>query len=381
MNRRLGLWLLLGAMAILVVAAFLGSQSGGSGPSALSRGREGLVAARLYLEARGAAVALHDRSFEDLEGGGVLVTAFPWRRLLVPGGMEPLVAWVQRGGTLIVAYSGQEVILSVEDGTEIPLVETQQVKLLELFGLDLTAARENPPLSPGPWRRYMKEEWQLTPVELSGQGAGAGVEPLVMPAPRSVPRAVAGAQVWYRHGESRRPAVFSVDRGRGRILVLPVTVLANAGLSRGGNADLLESLRRWLGDRWAFDEYHHGLVNPETVERTSRGAFDLIAVHLGLIYLLALLAMTRRFGPPWKEPPVRSGSTTAFLRGLGALHHRLGHHGAAAELLLERVRLLEPHVQIPEELEVGAGSSDGPGLVALAKAVARIRHEKTEGVS
>jgi hypothetical protein len=64
----------------------------------------------------------------------------------------------------------------------------------------------------------------------------------------------------------------------------------------------------------------------------------------------------------WSDPPVRSGSAATFLRGLGALHQRLGHEREAAVLLVARARELDP--RIPERDPAGAG------LLSLAQALA-----------
>ena len=68
--------------------------------------------------------------------------------------------------------------------------------------------------------------------------------------------------------------------------------------------------------------------------------FDLYLAHLAVVYLLGVSCLARRFGPAWIEAPVLTGSVAAFLVGLGALHHRLGHHRRAAELLVSRAREL-----------------------------------------
>ena len=46
-----------------------------------------------------------------------------------------------------------------------------------------------------------------------------------------------------------------------------------------------------------------------------------------------------------------TGSTGSFLLGLGALHHRLGHHAEAARRLLERVRELDRGADLPADLD------------------------------
>jgi hypothetical protein len=137
-----------------------------------------------------------------------------------------------------------------------------------------------------------------------------------------------------------------------------------------GNADLLELLRVWGGDRWAFDEYHHGLRRPVGERgRQSRRAVDLFLIHLGLLYLLALWALAPRLGAPWRPEPVVLGTADSFLLGLGARHDQLGHHAAAARLLAERARELDERIDLPDEAL--APVEDARGLVRVAQSVGR----------
>jgi hypothetical protein len=190
--------------------------------------------------------------------------------------------------------------------------------------------------------------------------------------PRALPELGSGARVLYA-GPSGEPVVALLPRLGGRVLVLPADALANARLELPGNADLLEALLRNLGRRWAFDEYHHGLVTGEGGSRELGRAADLLLAHLVLLYLLAALALVRRQGPAWQEAAPLGGSAAAFLRGLGALHHRLGHHREAARLLLRRARELDPGLALPPELERQAAAAGPQQLVAIAREVARRR--------
>ncbi len=193
-----------------------------------------------------------------------------------------------------------------------------------------------------------------------------------MEAPRSRPGFGTGSQalVLFR-AEDGTPAVFVEPRGRGRMVVLPADAFSNARLGASGNADVLERLRGWLGGRWVFDEFHHGLTAPATAtDPGPRRALDVYLLHLVLAYALVVFALARRFGPPWHEPAVASGSAAGLLTGLGRLHDRLGHHRAAALILLERARELDPRLRLPAELRREADRVDASGLVRLGRAVA-----------
>jgi hypothetical protein len=354
--RRSGWWIV--ALAALVaLAVVLPGGTGGAGPSALARGPDGWLAARLYLEARGGEAQLLDRPFAPEAVGPVLATAVPWSRREVAADHQSLARWVSSGGTLVIGYSGRA-------------DRFEETRLLEAFGIEAAKARRDPPWGFPAWRRWVDEEWRLEPAP----GAPEGGRPLVVRARDRLPSPPRKARILYRRGETGAAAVWSLAVGEGRLVVLPADALANARLGEPGNADLLATLAGWLGDRWTFDEYHHGLVHPEVAsELVPPLAFDLFGLHLFLLYLLAVLALGRRMGPAWREPPVRSGSVGAFLIGLGRLHDRLRHHAAAAGRLVARAVELEPHLDLARELRRRAETAGARELVAIAREVAAAR--------
>ena len=360
-----------GLALLLLASGGLGLLLTGRGEargSALSRGPNGWLAARRYLEARGVRVTLLgeplDRFAEGAtgSGAGVLVSTFPWQN----GGAlaeaaEALDDHLRRGGDLVLAYSGD-------------LGNPGEIVVTERLGLPLAEVRKAT-LSPLRWRRFAHLEWSLRPA-----ADGSGAAPVRVWAPRWAPEVPRAAAALFRSPRGRA-AIAVLRRHRGRIFLLPADALANARLAdpgTAGNAALLETLRRRLGDRWTFDEYHHGLTTSRSA--ATAGAFgrtlDLILLHLGALYLVALWTLSRRFGPPWSEPSAVTGSAGAFLLGLGALHHRLGHHAEAARRLLERVRELDRDAReadFPAELDRRAAAAGPRELVALAREVARRR--------
>ncbi len=356
-GRVLGLWI----ASFLVLVVLAGVIFGGAGDprgSSLSRGPNGWLAARRYLEARGAKVTLLDRSLEQLAEGGVLVTVFPWQQGLSGEAGERLEAHLRRGGDLILAYSGQR-------------KNPAELVAFEGLGMPLEEVREAT-LNPLRWRRFAREEWSLQPA-----GSPRGAAPARAWAPRWAPAFPKEARILYR-SPAGKPAVVALRRYQGTIWLLPADVFANARLREAGNADLLEALRRRLGDRWIFDEYHHGLVARTSLESEELGrTLDLVLLHLAFLYLVALWALSRRFGPAWSEPPAVTGSTSSFLLGLGALHHRLGHHAEAARRLLARAREIDPDLPLPADLDRRAAAAGSRDLLELARDVARLRRGRT----
>lgn len=346
-------------LALGIGLAFLLPRAGRG--SALSRGPDGWLAARFYLEARGAEVVLLDRPPGEVPPGpgtaraaaggldGVLVEVFPWR-VAAGGRARALRRHVSRGGSLLLAYSGG--FGPAEDA------------VLEELGLPLRPVRSPPPVGPLEWRAESERIWRLRPESDGGA-------PLVLPAPRWAPRAPEGATVLHRAPDGK-PLVFELRRGGGRVVALPAAALANASLDDGGNADLLEGLLAGLGDRWWFDEHAHGLVAPNPAPGGDRlpRAFDLILVHLAVLYLLVAFTLSRRFGPAWRPRRTATGSVVTYLAGLGRLHDRYGHHRQGARKLVERWRQLHP--RLPSPPAAAADSvADGAGLVALGRYLAR----------
>ncbi|HEV8581138.1 MAG TPA: DUF4350 domain-containing protein [Thermoanaerobaculia bacterium] len=352
---------LLGAALVILLVlagALVAGRGGGEArASSLSRGPGGWLATRRYLQARGAHVTLLDRPLDYVEGTGVLVSAFPWQQGLSMELAEPLENHLRRGGTLVLAYSGS-------------FGNAAEMLTLEALGLRLEEKRK-PVLNPFRWRKFAREEWDLRP----GPGVKAAAAVRVW-APRWGPELPRKSTVLFQT-PSGEPAVVVIDRFRrhpGQLWVLPADALANARLGNPGNAALLETMLQRLGRRWIFDEYHHGLISGPTVETVAFGrTLDLILLHLAVLYLAGLLTLARRFGPPWSELPVVTGSAESFLLGLGALHHRLGHHREATLQLIERARELDRNLVIPEALERRAANAGPEELVALAQEVARLR--------
>ena len=332
------------AGATVALSAAAHEQAAGS---TLSRADSGWIAARRYLEARGGTVALADTP--SGRSAGVLVIVFPWQRLESRADATAAERHLAGGGTVVFAYSGQR--------------SWSEPEIASRLGMTYDEASGDPPLHPLRWREYESATVELSPEPASDRA------PLLVPTPRRRPEPPSGATVSFRDDRGR-PAVFTFDRHGGRVLVLPAAIFSNAFIEEAGNADFLESLVAGLGRQWSFDEYHHGLSGTASVPPGSAAgyALDLFLVQLALVYGLGVLAVSRRFGPVWSDPPVVAGSTTSFLRGLGTLHHRLGHHDDAADLLVVRARQLHPRIEIPDAIP---GDTGAAGLLRLAQVVGR----------
>jgi hypothetical protein len=354
-------WLVwaLALAGVFVAAAFVARGGGVSGASALSRSPDGLLGAKTYLERRGSKVTVSDAPFSSWPSENAVLLAFP---LSVSPSKEELDAMrrgVAAGGTLVIAFSGR---------ARAPV----EGAILKDLGVEPVRVRETP-LLPLRWWAAQRATWSLRP----DASLGAAARELEIRAPVFVPPAGPDATVLYR-GEKDRPAVFVRKSGRGRIVVLPTDAISNGRLSNAAGADLLESLRAGLPEGIVFDEYHHGLRSATApADSGSVHSLDLLLVELVLIYCAALLALGRRFGPAWEEPVDISGSSAAFLLGLGALHHRLRHGDEASARLAEAAARLDTGMR--RWVRPAAADASGTGETAfldLARAIGRSQRNR-----
>lgn len=350
-SRSLLMWTLL--VAIVVVGLVMVVPNQDANASALSGRSNGWLAARTYLEQQGAVVTLSDRSLQKTPRPGadkglpLWVLTFPFQRNISDEDLETLQEHLRAGGTILIGYSST---LEQRDQQQSP-----EERVLKSLRLGVQAVRSPPSLTPWEWWSYQREDWTLQ----AGEGwreAAPEVGALTLPAIQYVPepprQATVSVLYHHREGVVVYPVVFSYSLQRGRVVVLPAAVLSNVHLLKQGHADFLESLRLWLGSTWNFDEYHHGLVSTSaSEEQGDTFAWDLFIAHVGLFYVLGLLALTRRFGTAWREGEIVAGSTSSFLRNLGALHLDLRHHQAAARILAQRKQELDPsmpEIAVPE---------------------------------
>lgn len=348
------------AAGALLLIAVIGALAGGrpaAGPSALSASPSGWSAFRRYVELRGSKAELLDRPFSRAREGA-LVIAFPEKGSRGDEELEAVLSHVARGGTLLLAFSG-----------ELPRLE--EARVLAAFGMSSKKVRGDPPLAPRAWYRFQTEVWRLAPETPADPESRAEIE---VHAPRSVPIPPRGARVLFRGGGE--PMVFAFPRFRGTVYVLPADALSNGRLSAAGNADLAEFLLGRIPSRLLFDEHFHGLTSPEGAPSGPAFPFDLLAAQLLLLYLLAAAALGRRFGAAWKEAPVRTGSTSTFLLGLASRHRRFGHYAEAGELLLRRARAYDPALVLPSDAAALAERGTEESLLALGKEIGRIQAEK-----
>jgi len=355
-NRRMLVVLVLGILAVSLVAALLAQHEGAPG-SALSPTARGWLGTRRYAEARGIRVTLMDREDHPLASEDVLWIVFPWQQLTWQEPARQAREHLRRGGTLVIGYSGQE-------------RTPQESEFLDELGVARQQRHEEkPPLHPFRWREQRRAEWRLVPAHDDDRLAAAGR----IRRTEWLPAWPATTDPWLRN-EGNEILAGEIRHGGGRLILLPSELLCNARLDVPGNADILEKLVQHTPSRWVFDEFHHGLsLTPTSGEAQPTRAFELWMAHLLLVYLLAVLTLARRFGPGWSDPPVSTGSARAFFLRIGALHARLGHWGEAATLLHSRARELDPGIALPAHPGAGASLET---FLRFARRLARAQQQR-----
>jgi len=353
----------LAALLLVALTALAALLTGGQvrPGSTLSREPHGWIVARRYAEERGVEVRLIERLADPPGKGWALFFVFPWQRTDVAEVHSYAVRHLLAGGTLVMAYTG----------TDRPASIVPERRVLDALGLVESAVDAGPPSRhPFRWREAQQAEWPLLPV-----GQPRPAQPAHVTRTRLLPRAPRMTAL-YENADGK-VLVSRLPRVRGHILLLPAEALANGRLSQPGNAALLETLIERLPPRWAFDEYHHDVfaAHIEGGGGHSGRAFVLFFVHVAFFYLLAVLGLVRRFGPPWREPLIVSGSVRSFFVGVGALHARRGHQRQAAMLLVERARALDPKLVLSENRAAGVGRDDA-AFVSHARAVARAQQRR-----
>lgn len=345
-------FLAVASLLLLVAVLYLvaGGSPGAAG-STLSAGRDGWLAGRLYLERRGVDVVLRDRPLDAaaLKDRALLLVA-PFQRTFGVDELVELEAFLRQGGRVAYAYAGDETP---------GYGELQLQQALDLVRAEVL--RPEPPLGPDAYFAYYAERTALVPADPALPAfEAAGFE--------RAPSAPTGAEVLYRSAAGTA-LVYRYPWLRGQVLVLPAALLSNAELS--ANLAAAELLRAELGEAWAFHEFAHGMVAVEHARERARFSWNLFVLQLVLLYAAGVWVFGRPFGPRWREQVARHGSAGVFLKQLGQLHGRLGHHAEAARLLVERGRQLDDQLAAGLPPDAEAAVHDGKALVELARKLAR----------
>lgn len=354
----------LAAAGVLLLLVFLAASSGaGNRPTTKSTLGRGFYAAFHYLQRQAAPVISWEQELDSLpETPGLLIIASPITTAFTRNDGYAVKGWLSRGGNLILLHSG---------GTPTP----GETALFDAFKLHAAQIRHEAPWAFPQWIEWKRAEQTLEP-------AGESVHPH--------PRAKIGTYAIQNPGEARvlyqdaegTPAVFAFGMARGDIVVINnSSILSNRLLREGSNLEFLEELLEEFtpaGGAVYFDEWHHGhRAASAEARRSILGPFEMLALHLAFLYLVAVWTLSRPFGPRPEAAPGHAGSTSRWLLSLASLHRRNSHAEQAGQLLLKSARQLarSRHKTLPDDLPEHFSGGDQQ-LLALAQTIGRWQQEK-----
>lgn len=303
--------LLIAAAAIVLVLAVTASMIGTEGPrpsrypSSYSPASDGAKAAFLTLQNLGYHTEHWLDSPQELSApGSLLILADP---IVPPSRKErqALRQYVEAGGKILATGLSADMLLpeSAAGGSDVASLEW----------------KDYPALFPGALTR---DAASITLVPLARwTGAAARYIPL--------------------YGTAEDPVAVVYQLGRGQILWLAAsTPLTNSGIQRTGN---LELLLNFAGSpqrtRIFWDEYFHG-QGRSLGDYFARTPLPWGLAQLGLLFVLALLAFSRRSGPVHPLVAESRLSPLEFIDTLGGLYQRAHAARAAVEVARQRFRFL-----------------------------------------
>lgn len=364
--------------------------------STYSAGPEGTRAIHDLLRSQGHPT---QRWVEDLEGlpeRGVLVALggclAAQRRPLSRYEQETLLAWVRRGGTLMVfgaerylpddypahleRFDGECEMASfqelmdeltggekpLEDAPPDPSGETAEDDATPLEGLDDEAARAAAQAELDPWRATYDDEAPMYIAQADdGPLADLGGIPMVQPARVAVAEGRTPVRL-ANFGE--RAGAIQLSEGEGAlVLVASSSMLLNESiLEQRGGVLLTRLLAAYArpGSPVVFDEYHLGTGSARSLVRYLRQ----VGAGVVLLQLLVLLAFWvlrsgRRLGELEEAPHEPPGGTVSYVAATSALYSRSADRAGIARVLLvraveriaahHRVRAREPE-QVVQQL-------------------------------
>ena len=136
-----------------------------------------------------------------------------------------------------------------------------------------------------------------------------------------------------------KPVVVTYQEGKGEVVWWGDTLpLENAGISMGGNLDLLlRSIGPADTTQVYWDESLHGEV-PSLWSKASGTPIRFAAIQVLFVAGLMLFSYSRRSGPLRPDPQITRASPMEFVYSLGGLFHKAHSSSAAVAIAYQRIR-------------------------------------------
>ncbi|RLB55170.1 MAG: hypothetical protein DRJ42_07045 [Deltaproteobacteria bacterium] len=345
----------------------------------------------LYLYARGAGLSptRWARDLIELPPRGMLVAVggcdqMP-SRPVSRYERESLLAWIDRGGVLLVAGAPDY----LWDGAGITLTGAADCMPAGSLAEALAAADRGEEQDPeelvngfaedpdAVLARLAGEDEKSVPVVTSPRGLLSGVGPTLLDAPGTI-HGPADAEVFLASGKPEVPHGVVVRRGAGAIVVLSsASLFENDALLDADGAVVFARLAEAFasGGPVIFDEYHLGVGERRSLARYVREVGGApAALQLLFVIGVLLLGLGVRFGRHEAAPPPIPPGTASFIEGVGSLYRRTGDSTAALSLVARQgIADVAAHHHAPSVDPVRLGQElDERGHGDAALSVARI---------
>ena len=337
--------------------------------SSFNAGPTGTRAFYQLLEESGYRVSRWRERFRELKTkapNGVLLMAGPFPAAMSGDDLTSLRQWVKAGGQVCVFSRTPQEDLAYVVKAEVPeatpdakataeqIVNAKSDELIgqptrltrDLRGLALSRFASRIPIA-GITEPQKEEETKVTPTASPAvtpkPSESKSEEDVELPTFNEEDLFILPAPVVHL-GDKKGAVLADYDYGKGRVIVLTDPfVVANHGLARGANLQLLQNLLRELGASERpilFDEYHHG-YRSETNALIGyfRGTpFWWVLGQLLLLTGLVIYSAGKRFARPLPLPQTDRHSPLEFVGSMASLQQAAEAHDLALENIYPKFR-------------------------------------------
>jgi hypothetical protein len=306
-----GVLFILGTIAIQALTP-AGNDASLPAGTTLSAAPRGALALSQWLEAEGYGVErVREFPFSG-DGLDALFVIVPHEEEFTDDQAKDVIAFVERGGTLILASDGGAGSAALERALALSVRAGKT-------GGEETATPIGPTLARPPVRTITFDE-------------DATVEPTLPNDVHFLPRATSPDGT----------VVATMTRGAGRVHILSGAYpLTNEGLPRADNLPLVQNLLAGLpaGARIGFDEFHHGYgLGSSIADRALRSPWGWTLCYLAALAFIAVALNGRRFGRPLPAPPPSPLAPAEYARALGNRWYERKQYAFAQVHTAERLK-------------------------------------------
>jgi hypothetical protein len=265
---------------------------------------------------------------------GLLIVADPYKTRVSDYEGRELSAWLSRGNTALLIIAEHPCVAEA-------LVPRTKAEILQLNGTDLSAQHHGKVTNEEGegiftrmwWHGALNDKPYAAKPVISSFLSSAAPElrvqspyrfPEEYPLPPRLASAVGGAVPLYHDRFGVAVAYSAVGKG-GIVWCCSPWSFSNAGLSAGNNLDFVLALARLQPDAPViFDEYHHGIGTGVSLWTLAPAVTKWGIAQAAFAFVLLLLLLAWRFGPPRLPITERFSRTRAeYLTSMAGLLQRV----------------------------------------------------------